>query len=950
MDRVFEEEKQNLKDAVKVINKKSSQLSETVKTINRDISKLSSVDYQDRYRLIERRNNINKDIDQLSEWKKTPYMGRIEYETTEDNTRETVYIGKQFIGEVNENQKFTIISWQAPVASLYYLRHTKTQIIKNIEHRLLLRRELKITDSTLVSYNTTFGKNTTSTSDISINSDPFLLQILNEKRKNNKITDIIRSIQENQYNIMSSPLNKSFILQGCAGSGKTMILLHRLSILLFNNKDNKLKTENIKIITPSKHFNTQIDQLSNELNINSIERLTIDDYYTVLLKNYPNKLTLSKPIENENLLEKNFLAEIYSINFQTKFIESYNEYWEKVLEKLNKLNLRALYEKLNLKFPSITKHENYYAQSLKSINESAISNLTMNLKRMSELESLIIETKESINSKTKKIGILHNDFAIQKPIIQDKLEKDSQANSDLLQSLQIQKNKLEQDSSTTKKNYDLSLNKLSELEQEQHRETLQHIPSYSFDFITTHDNKTCNVLLNRFSDDFTTIKALKDAIAKVPSYAFARRNKLTDELTLAKDSCEKKCKEYIEKSSEAIENKIAVLRKQQQTFEFNMQDISNKLLQLSIAINNTTSTQELLQSYQDFLKRAEYIDLASLSDNYYLSAPDYLKEYNNLYKQINQLKLLIDKESISLTKSESDLLTLKEKNISGNDLLLLNESKNLIDSLSINKVYNDFYLPIIHNVYQAHNEQYDKNSYRHKLYMLLLLCYLYYGQTTLKHNFINIDEAQDISFAEYNLLKGILGDKCIFNLYGDVNQAIYSYRSIDDWEEIIKTFNGKFYLLNENYRNTEQITTYCNKMLNSDLKPIGISGAAIKENFTLQEGINWIKKHKKMHPQHRCVIITIFDSLNMPNEIQNTLKTSNIPWYTGNNNSVSIANVETIKGLEFECVLAIISNMNDSEKYITFTRALSNLAIVTKDYRGESKNNTSNTIACDKNL
>lgn len=113
-------------------------------------------------------------------------------------------------------------------------------------------------------------------------------------------------------------------------------------------------------------------------------------------------MTLSKPIENENLLEKNFLTEIYSINFQTKFIESYNEYWEKVLEKLDELNLRALYEKLNFKFPSITKHENYYVQSLKSINESAISILTMNLKRMSELESLIIETKESIDSKTKK--------------------------------------------------------------------------------------------------------------------------------------------------------------------------------------------------------------------------------------------------------------------------------------------------------------------------------------------------------------------------------------------------------------------------------------------------------------------------------------------------------------------------------------------------------------------
>ena len=40
--------------------------------------------------------------------------------------------------------------------------------------------------------------------------------------------------------------------------------------------------------------------------------------------------------------------------------------------------------------------------------------------------------------------------------------------------------------------------------------------------------------------------------------------------------------------------------------------------------------------------------------------------------------------------------------------------------------------------------------------------------------FLNIDEAQDISIAEYHLLRMVLGDKCVFNLYGDINQSVYS--------------------------------------------------------------------------------------------------------------------------------------------------------------------------------
>ena len=71
--------------------------------------------------------------------------------------------------------------------------------------------------------------------------DPFLLKVIREKRQIHKLTDIIATIQSNQVDIIHKPLNAEFIVQGCAGSGETMILLHRLSYLKFHNPNIPLK-------------------------------------------------------------------------------------------------------------------------------------------------------------------------------------------------------------------------------------------------------------------------------------------------------------------------------------------------------------------------------------------------------------------------------------------------------------------------------------------------------------------------------------------------------------------------------------------------------------------------------------------------------------------------------------------------------------------------------------
>lgn len=49
---------------------------------------------------------------------------------------------------------------------------------------------------------------------------------------------------------------------------------------------------------------------------------------------------------------------------------------------------------------------------------------------------------------------------------------------------------------------------------------------------------------------------------------------------------------------------------------------------------------------------------------------------------------------------------------------------------------------------------------------------------------MNIDEAQDFAPSELQLLKKLLGNRVVFNLYGDVNQSIYEYKGIIDWSDL----------------------------------------------------------------------------------------------------------------------------------------------------------------------
>lgn len=96
------------------------------------------------------------------------------------------------------------------------------------------------------------------------------------------------------------------------------------------------------------------------------------------------------------------------------------------------------------------------------------------------------------------------------------------------------------------------------------------------------------------------------------------------------------------------------------------------------------------------------------------------------------------------------------------------------------------------------------------------------------YRYIFIDESQDISLNEYELIKNIYNNNTVFNIYGDTNQMTSPKRGINNWGGLKRTFNAVTYNLNENYRNTIEVTNYCADNLGIKAMPIGLHGPTVK--------------------------------------------------------------------------------------------------------------------------
>lgn len=277
----------------------------------------------------------------------------------------------------------TLIHWTTPVAELYYDKQGIKKKINEYTYNTLLKREFVFNPfnffNSYIAQNKFYKDGTV---------DEFLIKILLDKKNSNDLTDIIYSIQENQNKIIRTNQNENFIVQGCAGSGKTMILLHRLSYLKFNNK--LPNYDKIKIITPNKLFESFIGNLTKDLSIEEIEKMTITNYYLLLNNEYIKRYNKIEQIDNrfyrrqqekfkrefidsnivlDDEIWKDKISNIYSSDALNMVEEWYNNIINEVNKAIIKNNL-GIEEKYS-------SNQIYYEQVIKNI-DLKISELNAN--------------------------------------------------------------------------------------------------------------------------------------------------------------------------------------------------------------------------------------------------------------------------------------------------------------------------------------------------------------------------------------------------------------------------------------------------------------------------------------------------------------------------------------------------------------------------------------------
>lgn len=203
-----------------------------------------------------------------------PYFGRIDFQELTKDDYEIFYIGKTSITKRDSDKRY-VIDWRTPMASLYYSGEIGDVMYNApkgiIMGDLKLKRQYEMVDRGLVNI---FDKGLTP-------MDEYLQEALWQK-KDNRLRDIVTTIQKEQNSIIRADENKVIIVQGVAGSGKTTIVLHRIAYLMYTYQE-MFDPEKLLIVVPNRLFLNYISDVLPDLGVKEINQTTFEDLAMTLI-------------------------------------------------------------------------------------------------------------------------------------------------------------------------------------------------------------------------------------------------------------------------------------------------------------------------------------------------------------------------------------------------------------------------------------------------------------------------------------------------------------------------------------------------------------------------------------------------------------------------------------------------------------------------------------------
>lgn len=260
-DKEFLREKEKLKQVIKKLENEKIQMEGALTKTDNNYEKDSYV----KAHLIYLWHKKLQDIENIFP---KPYFARVDFKEIGEE-KEEIYIGKISILD-SENQKPIIIDWRAPISNLYYDGRIGEATYESpegtIKGDISLKRQYFIENKILEKY-----------VDIDLKTNDELLQVALEQKADERLKNIVATIQKEQNEIIRADMNKPLIVQGVAGSGKTTIALHRIAYLIYNT-EKSFSPENFMIIAPNRFFLNYISNVLPDLGVEDVKQYTFEDF------------------------------------------------------------------------------------------------------------------------------------------------------------------------------------------------------------------------------------------------------------------------------------------------------------------------------------------------------------------------------------------------------------------------------------------------------------------------------------------------------------------------------------------------------------------------------------------------------------------------------------------------------------------------------------------------
>jgi DNA helicase IV len=192
------------------------------------------------------------------------FFGRLNYGEDSEFKGNTFHIGRRHVHDRDGTP--VVLDWRAPVSTPFYRASTADPM------GLDLRRRFGFSGGELTAYeDESFGAGGTGEQKVSK-----LLVDEIERPRSGPMRDIVATIQPEQDDIVRADADRTVIVQGAPGTGKTAVGLHRVAYLLYAHKE-RVTRRGVVVVGPNLAFLSYIRNVLPALGELDVSQATVTD-------------------------------------------------------------------------------------------------------------------------------------------------------------------------------------------------------------------------------------------------------------------------------------------------------------------------------------------------------------------------------------------------------------------------------------------------------------------------------------------------------------------------------------------------------------------------------------------------------------------------------------------------------------------------------------------------